>query len=235
MRVSILGFLPALRFLEAAHDDQHEQRGQGADDEHPAPGAGDDGSGGLQAAEKNSDERGGHVADGGGGLQQAEGVGSRASRHHFGDQRDADRELASDAEAGEEAVGRKIPHAGREDAQAGERGVAEDADQHGFHAADAVAQDAEQNASDGPADHENGGRVAGVGGDEAGGIRVARVDVEQFQHRGAAGQREELLVHGVEQPAERGDQKDEPMIAGEFFIPGAGEGIGGSAGLNDGH
>ena len=100
---------------------------------------------------------------------------------------------------------------------------AEDGDQHGFYAGDVAAQDRR-----GPPMGLQPQKTPEASRRRRRGRRNwdRRVDVQQFEHRRAAGQREELLIHGVEQPAERGDQKDEPVITVEFFIPSAGERIG---------
>jgi hypothetical protein len=41
-------------------------------------------------------------------------------------------------------------------------------------------------------------------------------------HRGHARQREELLIEAVEEPAERGDREDKPMVTGQAMPPATG-------------
>ena len=64
-----------------------------------------------------------------------------------------------------------------------------------------------------PADHEDHRGVAGIFGDPAGGSRIARRHTEQVDDRRPSGQVEQLLVHRVEQPAERADDQHEPVVA----------------------
>lgn len=54
---------------------------------------------------------------------------------------------------------------------------------------------------------------------------------DQFFHRERAGKREQLLVHCVEEPAESGNDEDEPVVAVKFAIPWSGPGIGGMTGI----
>ena len=100
-----------------------------------------------------------------------ERIGPRPRRHDLGHQRHAHRELSAHAQAAQEAEDVEVPDAGGEHAQAGEDRVAQDRDGHRLDAADAVAQDAEEDAADGPPDHEDrggprrllvDGRVAGA-------------------------------------------------------------------------
>ena len=85
---------------------------------------------------------------------------------------------------------------------------------HGFDAADAVAQDAEEDSAGGPAEHEDGGGVAGRAM-----ASVARAPM-QVVDGGLARQAEELLRHGVEHPAHRANAQHEPLIAVEIPVPG---------------
>ena len=139
--------------------------------------------------------------------------------HHLGHQRDADGELAADAQAGQEAVEREVPDARREGAQAGEGRVEQDRQEHRLGPADPVAEDAEDEPADGPADHEDRWWRSRVLVDLAGRRRVAGRGVEQLRDRRLAGQVEELLVHRVEQPAQRGDDEDEPVVARQLPPP----------------
>ena len=62
-------------------------------------------------------------------------------------------------------------------------------------------------------------------------MAVTRAGVEVLATRGAlavtglqgrhAGQKEQLLIHAVEQPAEGGDEQDEPVIGGQAAPPRA--------------
>ena len=106
-------------------------------------------------AEPDADEGRHHVADGRERLEPAEGERPGAVGHDLGHQRDAHGELAADAQAGQEAVEGEVPEADREGAQAGEDRVEQDRQQHRLDAADPVAQDAEDEAADRPADHED--------------------------------------------------------------------------------
>ena len=44
---------------------------------------------------------------------------------------------------------------------------------------------------------------------------------DEFRHRRLTGQVEELLVHRVEQPAQRGDDEHEPLVSRQLLPPGA--------------
>ena len=62
-------------------------------------------------AQAHVDEGGRDVADGRQRLQPAQSVRPSPVRHDFGHQRHADGKLAADAQAGQEAIQRKIPDA----------------------------------------------------------------------------------------------------------------------------
>ena len=88
--------------------------------------------------------------------------------------------------------------------------------------ADAVAKNAEDEPAARPPDHENHRGVAGVLRNRAVAHgRCSRHGTKQFRNRGAACQREQLLVHRVEQPPKRSRQKDEPMFGRQFTVPSA--------------
>jgi len=135
--------------------------------------------------------------------------------HHLGQQRDAHGEFAAHAETGDEAVEREVPERGRERAQAGAERVDEDGDHHRLRPADAIAEDAEDESAGRPSGQEDGGRVT------APEHRVAARRKKRL-HRGHPREGEELLVEAVEEPAERGHDEDEPMVAAEAVPPAAG-------------
>src|SRR5206468_4142172 len=57
---------------------------------------------------------------------------------------------------------------------------------------------------------------------------VTRVEAQQFTHGRVAAEHEQLLIESVEQPAECGDDEDEPVIAVQLREPGPSVGGGGS-------
>ena len=118
----------------------------------------------------------------------------------------------------------EVPDSRRQRAQAGEDRVEQNRDDHGLHAADAIAEDAEDQPAARPPDHENHRGVAGVFRNRAASPASCRSDVQQFRDRRAACQLEQLLVHRVEQPAERRRQQNEPVIRGQLTVPSAGRG-----------
>src|ERR1035441_9379506 len=69
--------------------------------------------------------------------------------------RHAHRELSAHAQPAQKTKHVEAPNAVGEHAQAREYGVTQDGDRHRLDAPDAIAQYAEQNAADGPPDHED--------------------------------------------------------------------------------
>ena len=206
---------PAFRFLESAADQQRQQGRDRADHEHELPRGGEAGEpAGLgQVTEAHTDQGGGDVADGRERLEQGQGERPGAAGHDLRHQGDADGELAADAHPGEEAVEGEVPDADREGSQAGADRVDEDGPHHDAGAADAVAENAEDQAAGGPADDEDGRDQAGEKVFRGGGG-------EQRLEGRHPRQDEQLLVHAVEQPAERGHEQDEPVVRCEQPIPG---------------
>ena len=165
--------------------------------------------------EQDAHQRGQHVAHRRERLHHPQGVRARPFGHHLGHQRHAHGELPAHAQPAQKAVEVEVPDAGGEHAQTREDGVAEDGHDHGLGAPQAVAQDAEEDPAEGPADHEDHGGVAGLLGDRG----IGRSAAEQVADGRLAGEVEELLGHGVEHPAHDGDAQHEPVIAGEVLVP----------------
>jgi hypothetical protein len=107
---------------------------------------------------------------------------------------------------------------------------------HRLRPAQAVAQDAEEEASRGPADQEDRGHVAAdlldvlleadalLGRQFLQPLFVLEADVlglrvDQILDRHLADQVEEVLVHRVEEPAQSGDDQDDPAVLLEALVP----------------
>ena len=181
-------FQPLLRLLQFPEDHQRQRGWQRARQEHVTPGAGDD-AGLLHVARQNAGQRRNHVAQAGASLYGAERVGPRAGGSLLGNQGHADPKLASHAQSAQEPVDVEVPDASGENAQAGEDRKEEDGQRHGLSAAQAVAQHSEDHAAQGPADHEDGRGVTGLGAD--GSIRGPAA--QQVPYGVAAAQHEKLL------------------------------------------
>jgi hypothetical protein len=136
----------------------------------------------------------------------------RSIRPDFGDERDAERPLAAHAHRGHEAQHRELHGRLDQRAQPGEERVGEDAEDHGAHAADAVAQPPEHDAAERGAQQEGRDDGAEPGADDA--IGVGTGGVQQFTQRRAAGNGEEADLHAVEHPAQKGRHQGHPAAAG---------------------
>ncbi len=147
--VLVCGPLPAFRFFQPASDNQGKQGGNRADDEHWPPRIANNAM--LdKAGHGHADDRGRDISNRGKHLQRGEGIGPGPFRHDFRHQRDADREFAADAEAGQEPKQHEVIDALRERAQAGKERVKKDRDHHGLGSADPIAQHAKDQAATGP-------------------------------------------------------------------------------------
>ena len=170
---------------------------------------------GLEGIDAHFGEASGDVTDGGEDLEEAEALGAGAVGDGFCDEGNGEAEDATDADAGEEAEDGEVELGLAEVAEAGEGGI--DQNREGEHsgAAEFVTEGAEDEAADAPADKEAGGDdfaeglQFGAGGGE----------LHELDEGGDAGEREEALVEAVEEPGGGGDDEDEPVVAGELFVP----------------
>jgi hypothetical protein len=120
-------------------DPQHEERGENADEEDPAPA----GVGKNQAGDKSGE----CVADGPAALHDTEGASSPGRGPGFGDQCRACVPFAAHAEAEEKAEDGEREDAGGKAAGEGEDGVRKDAGGEHAAASEAVSQDAEEQSA----------------------------------------------------------------------------------------
>ena len=164
--------LPLLRFGHEQPDEKHQQGRQRAADHQEAPSgvreqaldhrrrhpdaeqqrfdAADEP---VQADAEEADHEKSEVRR---GADEAGDQRARFVRPDFVDQRDAERPFAAHAERRDEPQRGDVPRLGRKPAEAGKQRVGEDAQRHRAHAADAVAEPAEEHAAGRGADEEHG-------------------------------------------------------------------------------
>ena len=154
-------------------------------------------------------------------CKQAKRIGRAARRHHFGDQRHADRELATDAQARQKSIEREVIDRHRKRTEPGTERVHQDRDEHRLGPADPVAEHAEDQAAGRPTGDEDARRdVAGVAASRrVSSSGVSAVRDAELRHRLRPSQNEQLLIEAVEQPAEGGHDEHEPVIAIQKLIP----------------
>ena len=80
-----------------------------------------------------------------------------------------------------------------------------------------------------PADQEDRGGVSRISRDLPRCRGVPRFHSQELDDRGVTRQVEELLVHRVEEPAQRGDGEDEPLVPRDVPPPGGTTEIGGGS------
>ena len=124
-------------------------------------------------------------------------------------QRDAQRPFAAHAQRGDETKRAQVPRLLREVRQTGEQRIRQDAERHGAHPADAVAQPAEDQPAAGRAHEKQRGDLPHPHLDElfvqhaGGGLHLLQ--------RGPRHEREDAHLHPVEHPAEKGRQQHQPL------------------------
>ena len=136
---------------------------------------------------------------------------ARFVRPDFVDQRHAERPLAAHAERGDEPQRRDVPRFGREAAQSGEHRIREDAQRHRAHAADAIAEPAEEHAAGRGADEEHGDD----GAEPLRGLRGRRGS-KQIVERRPADQRKQAHLEAVEHPSQQGGRQRHPASEVRF-------------------
>ena len=165
---------PARGLVHAVADEGDEERGRAADGEHGAPA--------VVRADGVVDDGGEKDAEVVAGVHPGGALFAARFGPLLGDEDAADGPLAADADAGEEAKGGELPdrHGGASEKR--EERVAEDGEDEGADAAEAIGQRSPEEG-EAPADQENGEEDAaveadvGLGGGEcrsAAGDRAAR-------------------------------------------------------------
>ena len=192
---------PDLRLLDPPLDPEREEGRDDADEEDPSP------------APDGQDERG-HgrrrgIADGPRALDDAQGLAAVLGRPGLGDERGPAGPLPAHAEAEEDAEDGQHDDARGEAAGRREDGIDEDAGHQGLAAAEAVGEDAEDEAADGRGDE----------GQRAEKPR-RRLGHAQVGHQRRQDHGVEHDVEGVEHPAERGGDERPPGVGRSLLPPG---------------
>ena len=135
--------LEARRLVHAAADQQQDQRRQHAGEQHVAPAIRPH-PGEQLAPDQAAKPAAGH--------HDAQHLGALRLREGLGDQRDAHHQLRAGADTGEEAADAEHDRPLRETLQRGEDRHHHHAERQGANAADIVADNAEEEAADRPAE-----------------------------------------------------------------------------------
>ena len=171
----------------AAHD-REQQRRHKADEEHKAPTVTTD-----VAVDPGAEE----CAQCAAGHHEAGDLGTVRFAQGLGEQRNADHQFGSGAEAGDEAIDGEVPDAMRQALQSGEHAVEQDAGSQCPHAADIVGVDTEYESADGPAQQSHHAEDAAVTAE----LREGGIAAQQFGECGAQHQRVQAEVRCIQRPA----------------------------------
>ena len=148
---------------------------------------------------------------------------NRAARHHdardfralrfaehLGQQRNADDDLGSGADAGEEAIQTEIEQADRKPLHRGEKAIEPDAEHQRPHPADIVGQNAKNEPTGGPAEQAGHDQEAAIFADLGHLLRrqqPGRGKPQQLTERRLQHQREQPEIGRIERPAQPYHQK----------------------------
>ena len=142
---------------------------------------------------------------------------ARRIGHSLGDQRHRESEHSADAEAGEKAADGEVPVRLTEERQARKHRI--DQHGHGQHSGPtvAIAERTENQPADAPADQEYSRYF----------LARRLHDSAQFRRhaatqRGNARERKQPLIEAIEEPRRAGDEKNEPVVAGQACCPAVG-------------
>src|SRR5205085_1133280 len=113
--------------------------------------------------------------------------------------------LASDAQAAQKPVKDKVHHSNGPGTKPRENGVEQNGQHHGFDATEPIAHNAEDQSARAPADQENRSGPSGV----LSYVPIGGADVKEVGYGILAGQREQVLVHAVGEPAQSSHSEDE--------------------------
>jgi len=183
--------LPFFRFFHH-HADKEGQHGRRQSDEQqrpPAPGAGDQ-------SDERTDEKA-HISGSAEHAGQQRPFGIRPGLH---DQRHAQTPFAAQAHGAEKTAGAELPYVGSDGGECGEQAVGDHGEDHGFNAADLVAQAAENESAHRSAEKKQGEHDTDVWSDDR-----AVLCVQQLFQRRHSDEGVQSHLHAVEQPPQPGD------------------------------
>ena len=145
-------------------------------------------------------------------------MGTGLRREYFGHERRGDRPFAADPHRDEETQHHHLLEIRREISQTGENRIHQDRHDHDGTASVFVGERTEEDPSEHAAEQEDPEETVAVFLE----IRVPGFDAEDFLEKLVPGKVENLPLVDVEDPPQRGDDEDEPLVAGHPAIPRAG-------------